>query len=133
MPSEDTKILEFNQYQKPNKTPFIIDTNLECLIEKINWCRNNDQNSYATKGGKHIPSCLSVSTKSSFKSIENKHNLYRSKDCMKILWFSKRARNEDKTEKLKSKNIWKIQNIVKLEIIVIVQGNIEVPRIAYVV
>ena len=36
MPSKDTKILEFNQYQKPNKTPFIIDTNLECLIEKIN-------------------------------------------------------------------------------------------------
>ena len=29
MPSEDTKILEFNQYQKSDKTPFIIDANLE--------------------------------------------------------------------------------------------------------
>ena len=30
-------------------------------------------------------------------------------------------------------NIWKIKNIIKLEIIVIIQGNIEVLRIAYVI
>ena len=30
-------------------------------------------------------------------------------------------------------NIWTIRNIVKLEIIVIIQGNIEVLRIAYVI
>ena len=30
---EDTKILEFNQYQKSYKAPFIIY--LECIIEKI--------------------------------------------------------------------------------------------------
>ena len=34
MPSEDTKILEFNQYQKSDKAPFIIYANLECIIEK---------------------------------------------------------------------------------------------------
>ena len=34
MPSEDTKILQFNQYQKSHKAPFIIYANLECLIEK---------------------------------------------------------------------------------------------------
>ena len=34
MPSEDTKILEFNQYQKPNKAPFIIYADLECIMEK---------------------------------------------------------------------------------------------------
>ena len=33
MPSEDTKILEFNQYQKSDKVPFIIYADLECLIE----------------------------------------------------------------------------------------------------
>ena len=31
------------------------------------------------------------------------------------------------------KNIWKIKDIVKLEIIAIVQGNIQVLRIAYVI
>ena len=35
MSSEDTKILEFNQYHKSNKTPFIIYAGLESLIKKI--------------------------------------------------------------------------------------------------
>ena len=35
MPSEDTKILEFNQSQKSDKAPFIIYADLQCLIEKI--------------------------------------------------------------------------------------------------
>ena len=33
MSSEDTKILEFNQYQKSEKTTLIIHVDLECLIE----------------------------------------------------------------------------------------------------
>ena len=45
MPSEDTKILEFIQYQKSNKAPFITDADLECLIEKIDGCKNNHENS----------------------------------------------------------------------------------------
>ena len=44
MPSEDTQILEFNQCQKFDKTPFIIYSNLECLTEKINGCKNNHEN-----------------------------------------------------------------------------------------
>ena len=35
MPSEDTKIIEFNQYQKSDKAPFIIYADLESIIEKI--------------------------------------------------------------------------------------------------
>ena len=35
MPSEDTKKLEFNQYQKFYKGTFVIYANLEFLIEKI--------------------------------------------------------------------------------------------------
>ena len=34
MPSEDTKILEFTQYQSSDKEPFIIYENLEFFIEK---------------------------------------------------------------------------------------------------
>ena len=30
MPSEDTKILELNQYQKSDRAPFIVYADLEC-------------------------------------------------------------------------------------------------------
>ena len=64
MPFENTKILEFNQYQKSDKVPFLIYADLECIIG-------------------HIPSGLSMPTISSFTSIENKHDVCRYKDCMK--------------------------------------------------
>ena len=83
MPSEDTKILGLNQYQKSNKALFIIYANLECLTEKIGGCKNNPENSYTTRVSEHISSGFSMSTISSFKSIENKHDVYRGKDCMK--------------------------------------------------
>ena len=51
MPSKDTEILEFNQYQISYKAPFIIYADLECLIEKIDGCENNPENSVATKVG----------------------------------------------------------------------------------
>ena len=49
MPSEDTKIFEFNQYQKCDQAPFIIYADFECLTEKIDRCENNPQNSFTTK------------------------------------------------------------------------------------
>ena len=44
MPSQYTKILEFNQYQKFDKAPFIIYADLEYLIEKIDACKDNPEN-----------------------------------------------------------------------------------------
>ena len=45
---------------------------------------------------RHIPSVFSMSAISFFRSIENKHDLYRAKDCMKnFLWVFKRPRNEN--------------------------------------
>ena len=41
MPSEGSKILEFNQYQKSDKAPFIIYAELKCIIGKIEGCKNN--------------------------------------------------------------------------------------------
>ena len=32
IPSEDTNILEFNQYQKSDKAPLIVYADLECVI-----------------------------------------------------------------------------------------------------
>ena len=61
MPSKDTKILEFNQYQKSEKAPFIIYADLECSIETANRSKNNPENSSTTKVGEHIPSGFSMS------------------------------------------------------------------------
>ena len=55
MPSEDTKILEFNQYQKSDKAPFIIYADLECIKEKIVGCKKHPENSSTTKIKEHIP------------------------------------------------------------------------------
>ena len=83
MPSEDNKILELNQYQKSDKAPFVIYPDLEYLIERIDGCKNNPENSFTTKVGNHIPSGFSMSTISSFKSVGNKHDPYTGKDYMK--------------------------------------------------
>ena len=123
-------------------------------------CKSNPENSPATKVNERIPSGFSISTVSSFKSTENKHYVDEGKYCMKkfceslrehamkIINFKKKkmkllkrsTRNHKKIQKsvifvkknLKI-NIWKIKNIAKLEIIVIIQGNIEVLRRAYVI
>ena len=79
---EDTKILEFNQYQKSDKVPFTIYVDLECIAQ---------QESYENAKICHI--CE--------QKFENKY--------------------------LKDKHI------SKLEIIVIIQGNIEVLHIAAVI
>ena len=63
--------------------PIIIYTDLECRIEEIDGSKNNSANSSATKVSEHVPSGFSMSTISSFRSTENKHDVYRSKDCMK--------------------------------------------------
>ena len=70
MPSEDTKILEFNQYQKSDKAPFINSADFECITEKSNGYKNNPENSSTTKASEHIPSAFSMSTISSFRNIE---------------------------------------------------------------
>ena len=106
MPLEDTKILEFNQYQKSDKTPFIIYADLECINKKkIKGCKNHPENLSTKNVSQHVPSGFSVSPISSFRSIEKKHHVYRGKDCMKnfceflkehamkIINFKKKKRN----------------------------------------
>ena len=96
MSFEDTKILKFNQYQKSDKhqksdkASFVIYADLECMIEKIDGCKNNSENSFTTKVDKRILSDFSMSTISSFKNIENKHDVYRGKDFMKTFCESLR-------------------------------------------
>ena len=56
---------------------------LKWLIVKIDGCKSNPENSSTAKVGEHISSGFSISIISSFKSIENKNDVYRDKDCMK--------------------------------------------------
>ena len=62
---------------------FIIYADLKCIIEKIDGCKNNPENSSTAKLSEHIPSGFSTSAISSFRSIENKLDVYRGNDCMK--------------------------------------------------
>ena len=75
MPFGGTKILEINHHKKSDKTLFIIYADLECIIEKIDGCKSNQENSSTVKVSTHIPSGFSMSTISSFRSIESKHDV----------------------------------------------------------
>ena len=70
MPLEGTKMLDFNKYKKSD------------IIKKIDGCKSNLENSSKAKVSEHIPSGFSMCTISSFRSIENTHDIYRDKDCM---------------------------------------------------
>ena len=76
MPSKDTKILKFSQYQISDKAPSIIYADLECLIKIIDGCKHNFEKSSTKKVGEHIPSGFSMSTILSFKDTKN-NMMYR--------------------------------------------------------
>ena len=44
MSTEKGKILEFKQYMKSNKIPYVIYADIESLIRKIDGCVNNPKN-----------------------------------------------------------------------------------------
>ena len=48
-------ILQFNQFMKSDKMPYIIYADLESLIKKIGRCANNPEKSSGTKIGEFIP------------------------------------------------------------------------------
>ena len=111
MPSKDTEILEFNQYLKYDKAPFMFYMDLECIIEKIDGCKNNPEISSATKVSEHIPSWFLMSTISSSRTIENKHDAYRGKDCLKKFceFLKKHAMKRTNFKKKKMKFLTKEQ------------------------
>ena len=60
MPNEDNKILKYNYGEKSLKALFIIYADLECLLEKMDSCQNNFEESYTEKKAKHTPSGYSI-------------------------------------------------------------------------
>ena len=115
MSSEGIKISEFNQYQKSDKVTFSIYVHLECLIQQIDECKSNPENSSKKKVGEDIASGFSLSTKSSFECIEKKNDVYRGK--RKFSEYLKEHAMEVNNQKNEvkqrnSKNHMKMQNFV---------------------
>ena len=55
------------------------------------WIKNNPENSSSTKVGEHTPSGFSMPSISTFKNIENNHDVSRGKDCMKKFYASEES------------------------------------------
>ena len=56
MPSKDNNIFKYNHGEKSIKMSFTIYADLECLLEKMDTCKNDPNKSSTTKINKHIPS-----------------------------------------------------------------------------
>ena len=82
MPTNDNDMIKYNQGEKSIKLPFIVYTDLECLLEKMSTCYNNLEESSTTKINKHTPWGYSIFTHCSFDKSKNKLNYYRGEDCM---------------------------------------------------
>ena len=150
MPNEDNKILKYNHGEKSLKAPFMIYADLECLLEKMHSCQNNLEKSYTEKKIKHMPSGYSLFTNCSFDAAKNKLDCYRGKDCMEkfckdLREHAMRTVNYEKKEMIpltgEENKFYEEQNsatyfkkdllfimtksIIKSEIIVITQENLE--------
>ena len=127
----------------------------ESLTRKTDRCKTNPEKWSTTKVSVHIPSGFLISTISSFKVMKIKHDVYRGNNCMKkfgellreyemkIIDFGNTKMKLVTNEKSQKsvifiKDILKIKilnlkNIAKLKIILIIQVNMEVLPIAYVI
>ena len=83
IPSEDTKILDFNQHLLSHKMLYVIYADLKSLVKRIDVYKNNPGKSSTAKIGGHVPWNYSMSTIWIFDGIKSKYNVYRREDCMK--------------------------------------------------
>ena len=81
---EDHKVLKHVSGEKSLKVPFIVYADLECLLQKINICRNNPEKSYTEKKAVRRPLGYSLVTCCSFDKSKNERKYYRGEDCMKM-------------------------------------------------
>ena len=81
MPSEETKLLEFNQFRKFDNTTIFIYADLVSLIKTIDKSKNYPEKSSPTKVAEHNRCGCSISTIWIFDGKENNRN--RSKDYIK--------------------------------------------------
>ena len=68
MPTKNNNIKKCSHGEKSMKLPFVIYTDLECLLEKMSTCINNPKESSINK---HTPSRYSIFTHCSFDESKN--------------------------------------------------------------
>ena len=49
MPTKDNNVIKYNHGEKSIKLLFVVYADLECLLEKMNTCCNNPEESSTTK------------------------------------------------------------------------------------
>ena len=72
MPNQCNRILKYNYGEKSMKFPFVIYTDLETLLERLDTCYNNPKKSSTTKINKHTPSGYLLFTQCSFDAKKKK-------------------------------------------------------------
>ena len=72
--TKNNNIIKYNHGEKSMKLPFVIYTDLECLLEKMSTCINNPNDSSTTKIYKHTSLGYSIFTHCSFDESKNKLN-----------------------------------------------------------
>ena len=92
LPDENNKTLKYNRGEYSLKVPFIIYSDLECLLQKIITRQNNPEKSYTEKKAEPIPSGYSILTCCLFDKSKNEQKCYRGKDCM--IMFCKDLRKQ---------------------------------------
>ena len=122
MPNNENTILEYKHSQKSKRAPFVIYSDLECLLQKTND-ENNDQNKSTIKINNHIPCGYSMYTQCSFDNTKNKSDHYRGEDCMKKFADSLKDHRNQKVCYIcnkefsaydEDKNYYKVKNYCKL-------------------
>ena len=112
MPKEDNKILKYNHGEKFMKAPFIIYTDLESLLEKMNTCHNNNTKKSSTaKINKHTPFGYLFFTHSLFhKTISLIRNF-----CLDLKEHATKIINYEKKEMIplrkEEKKIYRVQKV----------------------
>ena len=79
MPKEHEKI-KYLHGEKSLKVPFVIYSDLECLLKKVWSCQNDLKNSYTEKKVKNKPSGYAWCSICSFDDAKNRRYFYRRKD-----------------------------------------------------
>ena len=93
MPNDENKILGYKENKKPKKAPFVIYSDLECLLEKTN--NDDDENKQTTIANNHTSSAYSIYTQCSFHDNKNKLDYYRGKRLYRKIYRSiKRSCNK---------------------------------------
>ena len=74
--------MKYGHGVKSMKMPFVINADMESLLQKIDTCHNNLEKLSTTKIKKDTSSGYSFFTNYSFHVSKNRHNYYRGKDCL---------------------------------------------------